>query len=437
MKKIILMGGGTISHIRNHLALCAPAYGQTVSELETIIKKYIDANDNLKNEYEIKLIKTKMANGMNSLETNEDVEKYVDELIKDTDVKIIIFNMALVDFNGQIGDVISGKYAQRLETRDGDTSIQLTPTNKIIGKIRKERKDIFVVGFKTTSDKTSDVQYKKGLELLKKNSLNLVLANDTVTRNNIIIAPEETRYSETNDRSKALHTLIEIVLKRSTNTFTRSTVLEGPSIDWNSNIVPENLRTVVNHCIKHGAYKPVFGKTAGHFAVKINDGEILTSIRKTNFNELDKIGLVRVEYDGVDTVIAHGAKPSVGGMSQRIIFSEHPEAECIVHFHCPTKKNIDTLAWNEKVPKNQVMNDEQISIRPQIWNECGSFECGKNTSDGLAKVNLGDGDYIKSVYLDSHGPNIVFSKSTPANKIIDYIDRTFDLSNKTGGLVYE
>ena len=39
------------------------------------------------------------------------------------------------------------------------------------------------------------------------------------------------------------------------------------------------------------------------------------------------------------------------------------------------------------------------------------------------------------VYLDEHGPNIVFNRKTNANKVINFIDAHFDLSAKTGGFV--
>lgn len=40
MKKIIILGGGTFSPIRNHLSLCAPAFGTTAKYLyENINKK--------------------------------------------------------------------------------------------------------------------------------------------------------------------------------------------------------------------------------------------------------------------------------------------------------------------------------------------------------------------------------------------------------------
>ncbi len=430
MKKIYILGGGTFSHVRNHFSLAAPAFGETARQLHKLFENGIMVKK-LTDRYSAELVLTKMADHTSNLVTNEDVDAYVDTLIADPDTKAIIFNVALCDFEGSVGDVKSGKHAERLKTSEygglfapNGGNMHISPAKKIIGKIRKTRKDIFVVGFKTTTEHSSDDQYIRGLELLKKNSLNLVLANDTVTRNNIIIAPEETRYSETTDRSEVLSFLTKMVLSRMQNHFTRSTVIDKKDftgkhdVPWASPDVPESLRTVVNHCIEKGAYKPFLGRTAGHFAVKVGEGEILTSARKTNFNhDLQEFGLVRVESQNADEVIAYGRKPSVGGQSQRIIFKEHPDKDCIVHFHCPLKED-----------------STSIPVASQWQNECGSHECGQNTSDHLGEFDL-DGDKISVVYLDGHGPNIVFNKNVPAEKVIAFIDQNFDLSKKTGGLV--
>lgn len=37
--------------------------------------------------------------------------------------------------------------------------------------------------------------------------------------------------------------------------------------------------------------------------------------------------------------------------------------------------------------------------------------------------------------LDQHGPNVVFNSSTDPRKVIDFIERNFDLSAKTGGYI--
>ena len=119
--------------------------------------------------------------------------------------------------------------------------------------------------------------------------------------------------------------------------------------------------------------------------------------------------MVLCHAEGDDEVIAYGAKPSVGGQSQRIVFKEHPGTDCIVHFHCPPKY------------------PAELSVRSQKAHECGSHECGRNTSRGLREEVPG----IKCVYLDNHGPNIVFNHKTPPWEVIKFIDEHFDLSKST------
>lgn len=139
----------------------------------------------------------------------------------------------------------------------------------------------------------------------------------------------------------------------------------------------------------------------------------MTSIRKTNFNDLAKNGLVRVVTNDDDTVIAYGAKPSVGGQSQRIIFSEHKDHDCIVHFHCCFQRA-----------------GSQVPVVSQREYECGSHQCGQNTSKGLKRFGN-----LSAVMLDQHGPNITFHHSIDHQEVIDFIKANFLLSTKTGGPV--
>lgn len=421
MKNIEIIGGGTVFHIRNHLALAAPAYGKTARQLENIV---LDNDKSL--DYDINLYLTKMANrGTGSLETNEDIANFTDELVANPSTKIIFFNPALVDFEGYvpIGNVLynrydpypptkTGKHEERLKTSNGTHHVIMTPTAKIVSKIRKERKDIFLVAFKTTCGANEDEQFLAGLHLLKSSSCNLVLANDTKTRVNMIITPEQARYSVSTGRIQVLKDLVEMTLSRAKAHFTRSTVVGGHCMPWNSRLIPSNLIVVVDHCVKAGAYKPFNGSTVGHFAAKISNTDFITSKRKTNFNKLNEVGMVLCRSENDNEVIAYGAKPSVGGQSQRIIFKEHPGYDCIVHFHCPPKPN------------------SELSIRSQRDFECGSHECGKNTSDGLVEAAPG----IKCVYLDNHGPNIIFNKETRPQDVIKFIDNHFDLSRSTDGI---
>ncbi len=421
-KSVEILGGGTVFHVRSHLALSAPAYGTTACRIRDLCGQY-------SNKLAVKLHLTRMADPLfSTLETNEDVSKLVDKWIADVNVKIVFFNPALVDFEGSIvgysptdGDVPtpSGKLETRLKTSAGDQVMNLTPSDKLVSKIRAKRKDIFLVAFKTTCGATENEQYLAGLNLLKTSSCNLVLANDTKTRMNMIITPEEARYHVTSDREAALKNLVEMAYLRSHLTFTRSTVVAGEPVHWKSALIPETLRTIVNNCIREGAYKPFNGATVGHFACKIGETTFLTSRRKTNFNDLEKLGLVKIETDGPDSVLAFGSKPSVGGQSQRIVFEDHPQYDCIIHFHCPLKQD----------------HEDEIPVISQREYECGSHECGKNTSKGLRKFTMDGEKFFSCVYLQDHGPNIVFNHDMHADDLMQFILANFDLTDKTGGLV--
>ncbi|MBI2030280.1 class II aldolase/adducin family protein [Candidatus Kaiserbacteria bacterium] len=409
-KIVHVIGGGTVSHVRTHLALCAPAYGRTARRIAQLCRAHDRTMD-------VQLHLTKMADPASRIETSDDLKSLVLGIVDDRRSKIVFFNPAVVDFDGRIDDVDPGKYAERLRTAEySSCKIDLTPAPKLISLIRNggegrgPRKDIFLVGFKATAGATPEEQYRQGLNMLKAASANLVLANDVITKLNMIIVPEEAAYHVTTDREHALRELVEMAYLRSHLTFTRSTIVAGEPVAWDSDLVPVSLRAVVDHCIERGAYRRFRGVTAGHFAIKIDDMTFLTSRRKTDFNDMKRVGLVKVKTDGPDSVIAYGSKPSVGGQSQRIIFTDHPNADCIVHFHCTKKEGslVPTVSQREY--------------------ECGSHECGRNTSRGLARF----GDML-AVYLDQHGPNIVFNRAINPQKVIDFIEANFDLTTKTGG----
>lgn len=432
-KEIHIIGGGTYFHVRNHFSFCSAANGTTARKLRSIL----EWNFNPKMDIHVHL--TRQARGLlipeldgefvrrerlstAIPETNEQLAALVDDITKNPATKIVFFNAAVCDYEGYILDgeipTESGKYSGRLNSRDSrnEVNVRLLAGDKIVTRIRKARKDIFLVAFKTTCGMSPDDQYKAGLHLLKEASANLVLANDTKTRLNMVITPEEARYHVTENRDEALKGLCEMALLRSHLTFTRSTVVAGTPVKWDSPEVPEALRKVVDHCISRAAYKPFRGATVGHFAAKVKDDEFLTSIRKSNFNDLASNGLVRIKTDGPDSVMAFGAKPSVGGQSQRIVFHDHDDYDCIVHFHCPLKAD----------------HKDPIPVASQREYECGSHECGRNTSKNLKKFGN-----LSCVFLDQHGPNIVFNKSIDPAEVISFIESNFDLAGKTGGDVRE
>lgn len=407
-KTVMVLGGGTFSHVRAHLALAAPAFGRTARQLTKLCRERFTRMD-------VYLRLTQMAGGLETLSTNEDVQKLVTKIINDNTVKVVFFNIALCDYEGEVDGVESGKHAARLSTTDqAGAMMHLNAKPKVIRAIRAHRKDIFLVAFKTTCGATEAEQFRQGLNLLKKSSCNLVMVNDIQTHSNFIVTPEEGVYGRGLSRDEVLRALVDMAYMRSHLSFTRSTVVDGQPVPWSDERVPETLRTVINHCIARGAYKTFNGVTTGHFAVKLGPGEFLTSIRKTNFNEIDKHGLVYVRTDGDDAVISYGAKPSVGGQSQRIVFDTYPDADCIVHFHCPVRPGRNA-GW--------------MPIRSQRDFECGSHECGQNTADGLLELAPG----IRVVMLDRHGPNIVFHRSIDPQRVIEFIDAHFDLTKTTSG----
>lgn len=437
MRIFYILSGGTFSDIRPHLALAAPAFGKIGRTLFPLLTEAFMATG--QSDVRVELVLTRMAlggtdrseasqalltrAGLHDLLTNEDVAQLLEMLTKDPETRGIILTTALTDFDvvtitandGWRSSRDIGRQFPRLHSRELHTpetwALLLDRAPKLVWRIRRERKDIFLVACKTTTGATADQQYLEGLDLVKRASCNLVLGNDLSTRNNVVITPEQARYHETTDRNEALRGLAEMIALRSQRHFTRSTVVPGEAIAWSSELIPESLRTVVDHCIAQGAYKSFNGTTVGHFATRGPDGTILTSRRKTNFNQLDTVGLVQIEPVGKDTIIAHGSKPSVGGQSQRIIFEEHPEVDCIVHMHCP------------------LLPGSQIPVREQRPYECGSHECGQNTSSGLGQFGA-----IKAVMLDKHGPNIVFPRGTDPAEVIRFIQANVDLKGRTDDL---
>lgn len=433
-KKAHIITGGTVSHVAPHFALCAPAYG-------TVGRRLIELAQELMPLLDVELHGTRLT-GHGDLETNADVAQLIAALKERPETKIIFMPVALCDFEvtkidrtgtdrmASMDTVNIGKDRDRLETRRGYHELTLRPADKILPTVREGRKDIFLVGFKTTYGATENEQYITGLNLLKEASCNLVLANDTKTHLNMVITPEEARYHVTKNREVALRGLVEMAYTRSHLTFTRSTVVAGEPVPWTSDAVPASLRRVVDHCIAKNAYKPFRGATVGHFAAKLSNNEFITSKRKTNFNDLHKIGLVRIKTDGPDTVLAYGAKPSVGGQSQRIVFEEHPEYDCIVHFHCPLKPCMGCHRKDWACGCNRTLGRTTIPVVSQREYECGSHQCGQNTSRGLKRFGN-----LSCVMLDQHGPNIVFHHSIDPQEVIDFIDTNFDLSAKTGGYI--
>lgn len=270
-RRIHILGGGTRTRIDSHLYLGAPGSGRTAVQLANEFARQASS-------FDVHLSLTRSAKppafheGRGAVlhgivDTNADVERWIQGVVADSLTRIVVFNAAILDF-----DVTGfGSESERTSRRFSSTApltLSLMPAKKLLSAIRRVRKDIFLVAFKQTTGADPQAQYLAGLNLLKASSANLVLANDSETRLNMIVTPEEASYHATSVRSEALAALVNMTLLRSHLTFTRSTVVAGEPVPWNDARVPNNLRTVVDHCIARGAYRRFRGVTSGHFAVK-------------------------------------------------------------------------------------------------------------------------------------------------------------------------
>jgi phosphopantothenoylcysteine synthetase/decarboxylase len=171
--KVVVIGGGTFNHISCHLSLAAPAFGGTAKKLH---KMFTDGG-----VLESHLVLTKMADPASNLITNADVALYVEHMLKDKMVKVVVMNAAICDF--EIENPGEGRLSS---SKDYDVTLKGIQ-GKILATIRKERPDIVVAGFKTTHGATPTEQLAKAAQSMHNNRLDFVLANDVLTRNNILL----------------------------------------------------------------------------------------------------------------------------------------------------------------------------------------------------------------------------------------------------------
>lgn len=262
-QQIHIIGGGTVSHVRPHLALACPTYGTTAYDIRDIIhdiRTEIEADIHMYitkmggRSYERTVVsggryfhptgeEALLQDILNDpiLETNEDVARLIDRLVEDPDPKIIFMPVGMVDFEVEgigIGhDTVlePGKHLSRLSTHDqNNITLRLKPTEKIIRRIKKNRKDIFLVGFKTTAGLDMPELFTAGLSLLREADCDLVLASDIHSNINMVVTPEEVPYAPTIEREQTLISLVAMTLQRSKTTRVMS---------WNSK---EDLQEVVD-----------------------------------------------------------------------------------------------------------------------------------------------------------------------------------------------
>lgn len=176
---VLLLGGGTVTHVRGHLALCAPAYGTVARRVDEDLRAL---------GVRTRLALTRMANPQGSkIETNEDVAAFLDGALKDRALRAVFFSAALCDFTGTVGGVPSGKGASRLRSSKNGQTMVLTATDKLIDRVKTRRPDVFLIGCKTTLGDSPEEQTRQARAQIRKTGADMVLANDTMTRVSMLV----------------------------------------------------------------------------------------------------------------------------------------------------------------------------------------------------------------------------------------------------------
>lgn len=171
--KVVVIGGGTFNHISCHLALAAPAFGATARQLEKLYKGH---------GVDVELVLTKMADHTSNIVTMQDLASKLVEIIDDRDVSVVVMNAAICDF-----EIDNPSEETRLSSSQDYPVILKGVTGKLIKTFKECRPDVVVVGFKTTHNAKWTTQVSKAALSMEANDLDIVLANDVGTKNNIIL----------------------------------------------------------------------------------------------------------------------------------------------------------------------------------------------------------------------------------------------------------
>lgn len=235
MKNIYIITGGTMIHVTPHFSLCAPAYGKVGTQIYKRLTNALDKKEK-KEHYGVFLIKTKMAGGNpgktnkhlqslnldSSIETNSDLERFVEAVISKPETAGIIMAAAICDFEPdsltcfEETEPVSiskfGKDTRRLH-KAHSLYLKLHPCKKIIDMVKTKRPDIVLITFKTTAGLTEEDLIKRSGLNLQRSKSDLVFGNDIHSRKNIVVTPDDTALSG-KDRLETLDILCDQLLKK-------------------------------------------------------------------------------------------------------------------------------------------------------------------------------------------------------------------------------
>ncbi|KAB8145557.1 hypothetical protein F8S13_00255 [Chloroflexia bacterium SDU3-3] len=209
---IAVITGGTLAHIRPHLALCAPAYGQVGS----VIAARLRAAPALAG-WEIHRIPMRMAGRPGpatrrmlaalgcpaSPETNADVAALLRGLLAAPHTRAVVMAAAICDFepedlvvrgedDAEEQSAAFGKSAPRLHHARSAT-IALRPSEKLLTMVKAMRPDVALVSFKTTAGQSVEEMAARASQSLRASGSDVVLANDLHTRRNLLVYADGSR----------------------------------------------------------------------------------------------------------------------------------------------------------------------------------------------------------------------------------------------------
>jgi phosphopantothenoylcysteine decarboxylase/phosphopantothenate--cysteine ligase len=109
------------------------------------------------------------------IKTTEEMLKTVKDRILDEKQDVIFHTAAVADFSIAHSNK---KVPNKLDTRKGTKTIKLIPTPKIVDKIKKYDKNIFLVAFKAEYGISKELLIKRAIDKLYECKGNLIVAND-------------------------------------------------------------------------------------------------------------------------------------------------------------------------------------------------------------------------------------------------------------------
>lgn len=254
--QIYVIGGGTVSYIRDHLAIANVSFGAMAYDISSSLRE-MEIKGEL-HEYSTKMagdffdaVELKMESSwrrtvvfeegdprsdedyLPNLDTNEDVVRLVNEIIEKQRSRVLFLMTEPCAFKGfALGDertvikfVDGTRVFERPNTPSGPEEPALPPKENHEIRLEacdpleglKDKGELFVVGYCITEGVTEISQYHAGRIYLTKTKFDMVFVEDRKTGIHMIVSQEEKDYpyGVYSNRDEAIDILIKTSIARS------------------------------------------------------------------------------------------------------------------------------------------------------------------------------------------------------------------------------